>query len=91
VQTFSEIYFRHARGTYLLLREIVRKVCNHDLVLGWDTVGRGTALATGLTGRCLAILGLSGCGYVSGVSQGKGVARRSDSLCTFLTLGLAEN
>ena len=75
---------------YLLLGEIIWKVCNHDLGLGWDTVGRRPALATSLTGRGLAVLvlGLGSRRQVGGVGQGKRLASSSD-LRTFLTLGLA--
>jgi hypothetical protein len=70
---------QHSRNTDLLLREIIRKVCNHDLVLGWDTISRGTTL-TSLTGSTvgsrlgLLVLGLGGSssgGCVGGVSQGE--------------------
>jgi len=69
---------QHSRNTDLLLGEIIRKVCNHDLVLGWDTVGRGATL-TSLTGSTvgsrlgLLVLGLGsgGGGLVGGVSQGE--------------------
>jgi hypothetical protein len=56
--------------SYLLFREIVREVCNHDLVLGWNAIGRGTTL-TSLTWSAvglrlgflvLGLLGLLGLG-----------------------------
>jgi hypothetical protein len=87
-------------GAYLLLREIVRQVCNHDLVLGWNAIGRRPTLTTltGLTGFTgltrlslllflvvLAVL-LSG-GLVRGFGQRKDLAS-SGSLSTFLTAGL---
>jgi hypothetical protein len=83
------------RITHLLLGEIVRKVCDHDLVLGWNAVGWRTTLLAGLITsraglRLLLLFGLlsllTGC-LVSGVGQGKDllVAR---SLRTFLATGL---
>jgi hypothetical protein len=83
--------------TNLLLREIIRKVCNHDLVLGWNSVSRGTTL-TSLTwstvGSSLSVLGLLGllglgCGLV-GFGQGEDL-RSSWEFCTLLTAGLLTN
>ena len=82
-------------GTYLILREIVREVGDHDLVLGWNTVGWRTTLAT-LTGVRVAgtdlglLLGLLsllvGC-LAGGLRQRKSVLV-SGSLSTFLATGL---
>lgn len=77
---------RRGGNSYLLLREIIGKVGNHDLGLGWDTVGRGTALTASFTSKALAFLSLSGSRQVGGVGQGKYLT--SCSLGTFLTLNL---
>lgn len=49
-------------GTYLILVEIIWKVSNHDLVLGWNSISWWTTLAT-LTGWAsalwLSLVGLS--------------------------------
>jgi hypothetical protein len=90
-------------GAYLLLREIVRQVCNHDLVLGWNAIGRRTPLTTltgltgftGLTGLTrlslllfLVVLAvLLSGGLVRGFGKRKDLAS-SRSLSTFLTAGL---
>lgn len=43
-------------NTNLLLGQVVGKVSNHDLVLGWDTIGRGTTLpALASRARALAM------------------------------------
>lgn len=89
--------------TYLVLREIVRKIGHHDLGLGWDTVGRRTTLTTltrltrvgvgtllvGLLTllTLLCLLGLLGLVLVGCLSQGEDVLV-GRSLCTFCALRL---
>lgn len=82
--------------TYLFLRKIVWQIGNHNLVLGWDTVGWRTTLATltWLTRRTsslllwllgfLCLLGLGG--LVGGLGQRKNFSRWDFG--TFLTAGL---
>jgi len=78
--------------THLFLRKIIGKVCNHDLVLGWDTIGRGSTLTslTRSTVGCrlgLLVLGIGGGGLIGGFGQGEDL-RCSWELCTLLTAGL---
>jgi hypothetical protein len=81
-------------NTYLFLRQIIRKVGNHDLVLGWDTIRRWATLTTGFTGFAsslggLGVLVLSSARNVGGVGQGKNFTS-GRKFRTFLTSGLRE-
>jgi len=72
--------------TYLLLREIIWQVGNHDLVLGWNAIGWRTTL-TSLTGlaRSLGLgLLLSG-GLVGGVGQRRDLSGGWDLSTIFAT------
>jgi hypothetical protein len=81
--------------TYLILGEIIREVCNHDLVLGWNAVGWRTTLATNLTtrwasfGLLVGLLSLLARCLVCGLGQGKDLLV-SRSLHTFLVTGLGD-
>lgn len=90
----ADLASRHGE-TYLLLREIIWKVGNHDLVLGWNAISRWATLTTiTTTGSAvcswlglLAFLGLLVFGgLVGGLGQGEDISRWD--LCTFLAAGL---
>lgn len=69
-------------STYLLLGQVVRQVGNHDLVLGGDAIGRGSAL-TLLGGASLVLLVTGGLGLVS-IDLVGNVAQRLNLFCSCL-------
>jgi hypothetical protein len=60
-------------GTYLLLGKIIWEVCDHNLVLRWDTIGRWATLTafTWRTSTLVILVGLLCAFLVGSVGQRK--------------------